>query len=580
MHSYLAQLVDELHVLGVEDIVLSPGARSTPLAMLFCAHTFNVFMNVDERSAGFFALGIAKKSQKPAVLLCTSGSAPAHYLPAIIEAKHSRIPLIILTADRPPELQNVGAPQTIIQKNLFVDFIKHFEELAIPNNASPQNYSRNSIQKAFIFAMAEPKAPVHINVPLRDPLVVEEKNYTEQAFANGRAKFPFRFYEDNHESAFLSQDILQKIAYDIKDKNGLLVCGAGLPSTCHESILQLSKHLNAPILADPLSCFRNYEYDTIIDSYDAFLKSDIIKERLKPDFIFLFGQAPVSKRFFQLLTKFSDIEVFQVDTCAQYRNPSLTTSMLLVASPKAFATNLTDYVKNSDSLYLAKWQEEQKKMRTLLNKAKNKNSDVNKTSEKNKLSENTFFEGSLVQSIQKLLPQKSNLVIANSMSIRDVDFFWEKSAQNIDFFCNRGANGIDGTLSTALGISCKSKEKTILITGDLAFFHDMNALLLAQKHSLNLLIILINNNGGGIFQYLPQENIPHYSFLFETPHELDFSALRALFNVSFTRIDSQDMFEKQFVQALDEHGVSILEVPFDKVESKKLHKKFTTPIDF
>lgn len=573
MHSYLAQFVDELHVLGIEDIVLSPGARSTPLAMLFCAHKFNVYMNVDERSAGFFALGIAKKSQKAVVLLCTSGSAPAHYLPAIMEAKHSRIPLIILSADRPPEFQNIGAPQTVIQRNLFPDFIKYFEELSIVNEKSPQKYPRSVVQKAFLRAMSEPKAPVHINIPLREPLIVEEKNRTESAFSVGRAKYPFFFQEVTYDESAIDSKTFAYIAQSISQKKGIIICGAGMKKTYQEEIINLSEHLNAPILADPLSNFRNHVHINIIDAYDSFLKSNIIKEKLKFDYALLFGQASVSKRVLQFLSYFSDMQVFQIDTCPDYRNPSLTTSTLLTTSPMLFARSLMAYEKNQDIFYLHKWLEEQKNMRAFLNSTQ-KNTQQNDALA---LSESVFFEGSLIQSIQNLLPQKSNLAIANSMSIRDVDYFWEKREQSIEFFCNRGVNGIDGTISTALGISCKSKGKTVLITGDLAFLHDINAFLMANKHKLNLIIILINNNGAAIFQYLLEESMPYYNFLFETPHNLEFSALSTLFKIEYRRVESQKAFESHFKDALKIEGVTLIEVPIDKLKSKALHEKYTSP---
>ena len=245
---------------------------------------------------------------------------------------------------------------------------------------------------------------------------------------------------------------------------------------------------------------RNYSKNIIIDSYDAFLKNDTIKKELKPQFIIHFGQVPVSKRLQQFLSMHQDVLYLKVDETFQYRNPSLSTKKYIISSPGIFARSIS--IQNSNEEYLTRWLSYQKQMREKLNSVRD---EVN------------LFEGKLIQIIQNMLPEKSRLVVANSMPIRDIDYFFESLNKIVKVLCNRGANGIDGIVSTALGISVSNKP-TVLLTGDLSFYHDLNGLLIGKTHNLNLVIVLLNNNGGGIFRYLPQSTEKHFDYLFLTPH--------------------------------------------------------------
>ena len=548
MTNYIAALVDELHQLGVREVVISPGSRSTPLSILFCEHDFKIFVNVDERSAGFFALGIAKEQARPVVLVCTSGSAVANYLPAIVEAKYSGIPLIVLTADRPPELRNVGAPQTIDQNKIFDNFTKYYEELALPEeNENMCRYVRVVMQKAFASAMSKEYGVIHINVPLRDPLIPD---LSKLDFTIGRGKNKFEYSKGENQ---ISLD-----ASIFKNKNGIIICGGDAYSNYHKEAVELGERLKAPILADPISNLRNYSNDSIIDSYDAFLKNDDIKRELEPEFIIHFGQLPVSKRLQQFLTLHQEALYIQVGESFQYCNPSLSTKTYIQASPKLFAESIC--IENSNRGYLDKWLNYQKKMRERLNSAK---------------VEEGLFEGKLIQKLQSILPEKSRLVVANSMSIRDMDYFFEARNQNIKVLCNRGANGIDGTVSTALGIST-SNNPTTLVTGDLAFYHDLNGLLIGKTHQLNLIILLLNNDGGGIFRYLPQSKKNHFEKLFLTPQRINFEGVKTLYNTIYYEAKDYKSFEDSFNEALTLEGVKLIEVKINSELSKILHDKYTT----
>jgi len=547
MTNYIAALVDELYQLGVREVVISPGSRSTPLSILFCEHHFKIFLNIDERSAGFFALGIAKEYGRPVVLVCTSGSAVAHYLPAIIEAKYSRAPLIILSADRPHELRNVGAPQVIDQNKIFNAFTNYYEELALPEEReSMYRYVRVVMQKAYAGAMSKEYGVAHINIPLREPLIPD---LSKLDFTAGRTRDRFELIEKDGY-VYFNGSVFQ-------NKNGIIICGGDAYADYHQDVLELGERLKSPILADPLSNFRNYAKDIIIDSYDAFLKNDSIKKELKPEFIIHFGQVPVSKRLQQFLSLHQDVLYIQVDETFQYRNPSLSTDKFIVSSPRLFAKSIG--VQNSNREYLGKWQNYQKQMRKRLKYAGD---------------EEGLFEGKLIQKLQEMLPEDSRLVVANSMAIRDLDYFFEARDQNIKILGNRGANGIDGIVSTALGISTSNKP-TVLLTGDLSFYHDLNGLLIGKTHNLNLVIVLFNNNGGGIFKYLPQSNEKHFDYLFLTPHGIDFAGLKTLYGLTCFKPQNYDAFEHDFKEALTLEGIKLIELKIDLGLSKALHDKYT-----
>ncbi len=548
MTNYIAALVDELHQLGVRDVVISPGSRSTPLSILFCEHDFEVYVSIDERSAAFFALGIAKEKERPVVLVCSSGSAVAHYFPAIIEARYSRVPLIVLTADRPPELRQVGAPQTIDQMKIYHEYAKYYEELALPEETEGMyRYVRTVMQKAFVSSMSGEYGVSHINVPLREPL---SPDLSKVDFSLGRSKYPFQWKKAENLST------IEGTAF--QEKRGIIICGGDAYADYHLEVLELAERLKSPVLADPISNFRNYDHEQIIDSYDAFLSNDDIKKGLKPEFIIHFGQTPVSKRLQQFIAMHQDILYYQVGETFQYRNPSLSINRYIVSKPQVFAKSIS--VQNTNEEYLRQWQYYQKEMRQRLNLVRE---------------EAGVFEGKLVQKLQDMLPEGSRLFVANSMAIRDVDYFLEKRQQLIKILCNRGANGIDGVVSTALGIST-ARHPTVLLTGDLAFYHDLNGLLIGKNHHLNLTIVLLNNNGGAIFKYLPQSKGKHFEFLFMTPHGMDFSGLKALYGVTYFEPKDYETFERDLQEALKLDGLKVLNVTIDAELSKALHDRYTT----
>ena len=573
MNEYIAALVDEFYQLGVRHAVFSPGSRSTTMAMLFKEHEgFETYMNIDERSASFMALGIAKAHKEPTVLVCTSGSAVAHYLPAILEAQYTGIPLIVLSADRPHTLLHVGAPQTVDQHKIFGTAVNYFEELAVPQESHYYTYPRQVARKAYMKAMDTKKGPVHINVPLFEPLVPE---LSRNHFEAGRSSF--KVVKPNYGSVFdcRHENDLTHInnAVDIAHGNDgtneindlfkryeriLILAGPQIDIDEAETIRSFGAALQAPILADPLSNVRGCGTSkVVISTYDALLAGQALWNELKPDCVIQFGQIVVSKRVQQMIASWTDVEYIEVNPTMDSMNPTGKTTMHVQASIDVF-THL--YGKNNSSdTYLNIWQRLEQEGKKQLSSA---------------INEPHCFEGRTIRELQQYIPENGQIFVANSMTIRDFDYFWFTGGSRAVLYGNRGVNGIDGTISTALGLAVNGRP-TYLVTGDLSLFHDLNGLAVAKTHNLNLTIILHNNDGGGIFEYLPQKGTKHFDYLFSTSQGLDYSGAAKLYGCGYTKISSPNELSSVLANVSQETGVHIIEIPTNREYSRELHKKYT-----
>lgn len=573
MNEYIAALVDEFYQLGVRHAVFSPGSRSTTMAMLFKEHEgFETYMNIDERSASFMALGIAKAHKEPTVLVCTSGSAVAHYLPAILEAQYSGIPLIVLSADRPHTLLHVGAPQTVDQHKIFGTAVNYFEELAVPQESHYYTYPRQVARKAYMKAMDTKKGPVHINVPLFEPLVPE---LSRNHFEAGRSSF--KVVKPNYSSVFCcdNRNNLTHVnnAIDITHGNDgtkeindlleryeriLILAGPQIDIDEANTIRFFGEALQAPILADPLSNVRGCGTSkVVISTYDALLAGQALWNELKPDCVIQFGQIVVSKRVQQMIASWTDVEYVEVNPTMDSMNPTGKTTMHVQASIDVF-THLHGKNNSSDT-YLNIWRRLDQAGKKQLSTA---------------IDEPHCFEGRTIRELQKQIPEDGQIFVANSMTIRDFDYFWFSGESKAVLYGNRGVNGIDGTISTALGLAANGKP-TYLVTGDLSLFHDLNGLAVAKTHNLNLIIILHNNDGGGIFEYLPQKGTKHFDYLFSTSQGLDYSGAAKLYGCGYTKISSPDELSSALAKIGQESGVHIIEIPTNREYSRELHKKYT-----
>ena len=573
MNEYIAALVDEFYQLGVRHAVFSPGSRSTTMAMLFKEHEgFETYMNIDERSASFMALGIAKAHKEPTILVCTSGSAVAHYLPAILEAQYSGVPLIVLSADRPHTLLHVGAPQTVDQHKIFGTAVNYFEELAVPQESHYYTYPRQVARKSYMKAMDTKKGPVHINVPLFEPLVPE---LSRNHFEAGRSSF--KVVKPNYSSVFgfdnrnnlTHIDNVIDVAHNndsTKEINNLLeryeriliLAGPQIDIDEAETIRSFGEALQAPILADPLSNVRGCGTSkVIISTYDALLAGQALWHELKPDCVIQFGQIVVSKRVQQMIASWTDVEYIEVNPTMDSMNPTGKTTMHVQASIDVF-TYLYGKNNNSDT-YLNIWRRLDQAGKKQLSLA---------------IDEPHCFEGRTIRELQEHIPEDGQVFVANSMTIRDFDYFWFSGESKAVLYGNRGVNGIDGTISTALGLAVNGRP-TYLVTGDLSLFHDLNGLAVAKTHNLNLTIILHNNDGGGIFEYLPQKGTKHFDYLFSTSQGLDYSGAAKLYGCGYTKISSPDELSSALAKIGQESGVHIIEIPTNREYSRELHKKYT-----
>ena len=544
MNEYIASLVDELYQLGVRHAVFSPGSRSTTLAMLFQSHGgFHTYMNIDERSAGFLALGIAKAQGEPAVLVCTSGSALTHYGPAVVEAKHSGVPMIILSADRPYTLQQVGAPQTIDQQKYFGTAVNYYEELSVPSESHYYTYPRQVARRAYLKANDHKLGPVHINVPLFEPLV---PNREEEYFKQGRSAKPFRLVK------------YQEIASLASLLNGKRVLILGGPTVTNpKAVVDFAERIGAVVIGDPLSNLRQYE--GVISTYDAFLAHHERWEELRPDVVIQLGQIPVSKRIQQWMGTLTDIDYITVSPNAEVVNPSLTTTIHVMASVDVFLWEMSLGISVAQDLeYVRVWQGIESNSREQLDKVQE---------------EPNLFEGRTIHMLQQMMSDEGQLLVANSMSIRDMDYFWATGRSQAMVYGNRGTNGIDGTVSTALGLSTNGKP-TVMLTGDLSFFHDMNGLAIGKTQGMNLTIILHNNDGGGIFQYLPQKGTDDFDYLFNTPQGIDYSGLATMYGLDYVKVTTNTELEQALQQYIGAEGIHLIEVPTSKEIGRELHKVY------
>ncbi|WHX39730.1 2-succinyl-5-enolpyruvyl-6-hydroxy-3-cyclohexene-1-carboxylic-acid synthase [Mesobacillus sp. AQ2] len=544
--AYIAAFVAELSKTGVRDVVISPGSRSTPMALVMAEHPeLRTHILVDERSASFFALGIAKATRKPVALLCTSGTAAANYYPAVIEASISRVPLIVLTADRPHELRDVGAPQAIDQIHLYGKNVKWFVEMAPPQKTEDMiRYARTVCGRAAATASSYPQGPVHLNFPFKEPLIPKlDGNLFELPERVGG------YVEIQTGRISLSDEMFERIAEDLASfKNGIIVCGQIDSSDFAERVIALADSLKFPIIADPLSQLRSGEHDGrhVVDTYDAFLRNEDAKEALKPDVIIRFGAMPVSKALTIFIKENRNARQFVIDSGAGWREPTMSASDMFYCDEALFCEKISSAVDHVDeSSYLDKWL-------ALNDTAKQQLMGISKVEE--------MSEGKLFHLLAEMLPEGATLFVGNSMPIRDLDSFFLLNDKNIKVMANRGANGIDGIVSTALGVASVS-QPCYLVLGDLTLYHDLNGLLASKLYNIDINILLINNNGGGIFSFLPQANEPkHFEMLFGTPLDLDFSHVVAMYKGKYDLIKDWEHFSETFTENQRAEGLKVMEI--------------------
>ena len=556
-------LVVTLAKLGLKTAVICPGSRSTPLTVAFASNPdIETIPILDERSAAFFALGKAKQTNLTTVLVCTSGTAGANFYPAIIEATESRIPLIVLTADRPQELRNCHAGQTIDQIKFYGNYPNWYTELAIPEASLEMlRYLRQNIIQAWSKSRSPIPGVVHLNLPFREPLAPIAQPEVQALEPN----FPLQdFFAHIKANCYQKNFVIDQLP-DLSVAKGIIIAGLAEPedpeSYC-QAIALLAKKLNFPVLAEALSPLRNYAdlNPNLITAYDLILRNQQLAAKLKPKIIIQLGALPTSKVLRVWLEKL-DTPRYIIDSSAENFDPLHGKTVHVRSSVSDFASHL-DQSRNSEitNKYLNLWL-------SLDVQARNAILD-------NLKSLDIFYEGKVSWLLSQHLPDRTPLFIANSMSVRNAEFFWQLNNNKIQPYFSRGANGIDGTLSTALGIADKN-QSTVLLTGDLALFHDTNGFLISNKFQGHLTIVVINNNGGGIFNMLAIAAFePPFEEYFATPQEVDISQLCLAYGLEHKLINTWS----QLVNLLDPlptEGVRILEISTNrKTDTYWIQTKF------
>lgn len=552
---YVRLLTEALLQAGVTDVVMSPGSRSTPLAYAFASsEKMTMYRQIDERSGGYFALGLAKASQKPVVLLCTSGTAASNYLPAITEAYYARIPLVVLTADRPHELREVGAPQTVDQIRMYGKHVKHSVDFPLPeDHAEVEQFIQTNMRRALSIGLTAPRGPVHLNIPFREPLLIDLEKVTPKAAL---------------KKYFTSEEVLSeetKIEFQQvieQTEKGLLVIGELPADTNLAAIWTFAENLQWPVIADPLSNMRaNIPKQCLplcIENYDALLKEATFSEQVYPDTVIRLGAQPVSKFLSIFLKKAAPLTVIAVDESPQFRDSLNIVTHHIQGTPKILP-QIPAYSRKS---YADKWIE----------------ANVQANRMKLQFLETADDEGACVAKLLDVIPSGSDLMSSSSMPIRDVDTFFNATERDIVIFANRGANGIDGVVSTSLGMQATRKRPAWLLIGDLAFLHDVNGLIASRFHSFDLTIVIMNNDGGGIFSYLPQASTPkHFEELFGTPTGVTFDHIAAMYDAQYGAVHSMEQFEME-LQKEKVKPIRIIEVFTNREQNVISHRKLWSEI--
>jgi len=569
--AFARTLVDEWARHGITDAVLAPGSRSAPLALALAGdERIRLHVHLDERSASFFALGLARATGVPAPLLCTSGTAAANFLPAVLEAQHSRVPMIVCTADRPPELRDTGAGQTIDQVKLYGDAVRWFHEANVPTDRASDGAGvgaewRALASRAVAEATGRPAGPVHLNLPFREPLVPTGDELVD---APGRT-------DDRPWTASApgvrapSVGMLDALAHLVADRpKGLIVAGWGagvLPGT----LLRFAEVAGWPVLADPLS---NGRVPGTISTYDPLLRDAAFRDAHRPDVVFRVGGTTTNKALTQWLD--ASIDQILVDPDGVWLDPQHAVSGRMDADPELLLGALADAIDVMvDTEWVGEWTR----------------ADANARDAIDALIEqwDEPFEGRIARDVVAALPRDSAFVVASSMPVRDVESF-AVPRDDVTFYANRGVNGIDGFTSTVLGIAAGRASEhasdqagaTVALTGDLCFLHDSNGLLGASRRGIDATFVVVDNDGGGIFSFLPQADLPeqfeeaaHFETVFGTPQGVDLAALCALHDVPVTHVATAHEVGPAVTDAVEAGGVRVVLVRTDRDANVARHRE-------
>lgn len=552
--AFARALVDEWGRAGVVLATLAPGSRSAPLALALAGASFPLHVHLDERSAAYFALGAAKATGRPAVVLCTSGTAAANFHPAVLEAHHARVPLIVCTADRPPELRDVGAGQTVDQLHLYGSAVRWFVEAEVPADrpGAPAAW-RQLAARAVAAASGPPAGPVHLDLPFREPLVPSGKPEVEApGRPDGRpwtVTAPVTRAPDGATAARLTETVRNA-------SRGLLVAGWGA-DVAPRTASRFADAARWPVLADPLSDLRSGPH--AISTYDGLLRVTAFARDHRPDLVVRIG-APLTSK---VATTWLDPAVPQVlvDPNGAWSDPAHGVSERLPVDAELLLDALAGGLGTSPAArtdWLDGWLAAEDTARRALDSWLDARSEP--------------FEGRVARDVVAAVPNGTTIVVGSSMPVRDVEAFVAPRT-GVRYLANRGVNGIDGLVSTALGVAATTGPVVALL-GDLCLLHDANGLVGAGDRRLDATFVVVDNDGGGIFSLLPQADLPeHFEALFGTPHGLDLAGLASLHGLPVTEIEKAADVEPAVRSSVDAGGVHLVLVRTDRTENATRHRE-------
>jgi 2-succinyl-5-enolpyruvyl-6-hydroxy-3-cyclohexene-1-carboxylate synthase len=541
--------VETLFRSGVRRAVISPGSRSAPLAFAFALHPgIEAIPVLDERSASFFALGLAKQDMRPVALLCSSGTAGANYFPAVIEAHEAAVPLIVLTADRPPEMRGCASGQTIDQRGLYGAFVRFHHELAVPEASAPLlRYLRQTVAHAVERSLCPLAGPVHLNAPFRDPLAPVGDG---GAAGRSAAGIDWDLFFDHLSPPPPVASVSEVPAFS-HSVHGVIVAGP-LPDpdgAGHSAAVgEISRRLGWPVLADGLSPVRNHAAAVphLVTRYDAILRSAPAAESLRPECVLCLGEWTTSK-VLRAWIEASGAPVLFATERPDNRDALHGRTRRIVIPLRALALGLPS--AEAPNGYERLWAGYEERACASL--------------DARLAAEEALVEPKAAWLMGRHLPPGSSVSVAGSMPVRDMEFVWPANGRGFRIFFNRGANGIDGTLSTALG-AAHGGAPSVLLTGDLALLHDSNGFLIAPRFKGSLTIVLVNNRGSGIFEHLPVAQFdPVFEEFFATPQEIDFAPLCAAHGVGHIHVEDWSHFQS-LISELPPSGIRVLELRADR----------------
>ncbi len=542
--TFCATLVDEWIEHGVRVAVIAPGSRSTPLALALAARP-ELALHVlhDERSASFVALGVGLASGVPAILLCTSGTAAAHFHAAVVEAHLSGVAMLVCTADRPPELRDVGAPQTIDQTKLYGDAVRWFHDPGVADGAAEHTW-RGLAAHAFALAAGARSGPVHLNLPFREPLVgIAAPLQIRRGI--GRVSSSPELQPD----AVGRQEVLDLC----NERRGVIVAGRGCgrPNAVHE----LAAHAGWPIIADARSGLRHLA-DVAVAAADHLLRSATFAAEMQPEVVLRLGEPPASKVLAQWLAR-TDAPQIHVGGLPVWTDPDGILSKRIEADPSTICRDLAAWIEPPASpSWLDAWTSAELGAQHALDSA---------------LRDTPLTEPAVARWLATMLPERAQLVVSSSMPIRDIEWFGI-IPDGVAVFSNRGANGIDGVIATAIGVAAATVRPTAVLIGDVAFLHDSSSLTALAGRDLDVRIVVVDNDGGGIFSFLPQATSlasNRFELLFGTPHGTDIPALAMAHGLRTRTVATLD----ELRDALSTPGPSVTHVPSNRADNVAAHNR-------